>query len=430
MAAWETNLEKLLNISQKIISLQDPIRILNSIKWRPEIYEKFSNSKFKEMPNVGPEYYESISLGFETDQRTKDFQELRALIPSKIDFDPDLAELLTKTVDDYISVISLLKNRGKKEFWNDSKILYGSPKDKFHGDRSVTELGRQLYEILGRLNGAVLGPPPPRDRNAQETVDLLRPNLENYFGKGNIIVELSDEILADSAAGGDRLKIRTEGMFSQRLIDLLEVHEGWVHVGTTLNGLEQKVAKFLSKGPPRITATQEGLAVLMEIITFRSYPDRAKRINDRILAIDKSEDGANFLEVFEFFRVEGYPESECFHNSVRVFRGGMVEGGAPFTKDISYCVGFINNYNFIRTAIRAGKPEIIPFLFAGKVNLDDIPLLYRKHLEGLIDAPKYIPPQFRDLSGLSVWMSFSSFLNQIDLSKVQKHFDDLFKRHL
>ena len=31
-------------------------------------------------------------------------------------------------------------------------------------------------------------------------------------------------------------------------------------------------------------------------------------------------------------------------------------------------------------------------LFVGKVTLDDIPVLYQHYLEGLIAAPRYLPP--------------------------------------
>ena len=236
--------------------------------------------------------------------------------------------------------------------------------------------------------------------------------------------------MADAAAGGDVVKIKEGAKFSSRDIDILEVHEGWVHVGTTQNGNLQHVAKWLSKGPPRCSATQEGLAVIMEIFTFRTYPKRARHINDRIFGIDKAEDGANFLEVIEFYRTEGYEEEDCVANAKRVFRGGVIEGGAPFTKDISYCRGFIENYNFMRAAIRAGKPQLIPFLFVGKLHVDDVPLLYQKYKEGIIDAPRYLPPQFRDLNGVAVWMSFSSFLNLVDLKRIQEHYDKLFKSHL
>ena len=107
-----------------------------------------------------------------------------------------------------------------------------------------------------------------------------------------------------------------------------------------------------------------------------------------------------------------------------------MKGGAPFTKDISYCLGFIENYNFIRTAIRNGRPEIVPFLFAGKLHVDDVPLIYQKSMEGVVCAPTLLPPQFQDLNGLAVWMTFSNFLNAVDMSKVSTHYDSLFKKFL
>ncbi len=84
----------------------------------------------------------------------------------------------------------------------------------------------------------------------------------------------------------------------------------------------------------------------------------------------------------------------------------------------------------MRAAIRAGKPHLIPFLFSGKVYCDDVPLLYQKYKEGIIDPPRYLPPQFRDMSGVTVWLSFSSFLNQVDLKRVQEHYDKLFSTYL
>ena len=136
------------------------------------------------------------------------------------------------------------------------------------------------------------------------------------------------------------------------------------------------------------------------------------------------------MELIEFYRTEGYDEDDCLSNAKRVFRGGVLEGGAPFTKDIGYCRGFVENYNFMRAAIRAGKPYLIPYLFTGKIHVDDIPLLYQKHQEGIIDAPKYLPPQFTDMNGIAVWMSFSSFLNLVDLKKIQEHYNKLFATFL
>ena len=126
--------------------------------------------------------------------------------------------------------------------------------------------------------------------------------------------------------GGDYIKLNSHARFSELDLQVLEVHEGWVHVGTTLNGRQQPYATWLSAGSPRITACQEGLAVLIETLTFSSFPDRAKRISDRVMAIDMAERGADFIEVFQHFVGQGTSEHDAYKITQRVFRGGMVEG--------------------------------------------------------------------------------------------------------
>ena len=146
------------------------------------------------------------------------------------------------------------------------------------------------------------------------------------------------------------------------------------------------------------------------------------------MAIDMAERGADFIEVFQHFVGQGTSEHDAYKITQRVFRGGMVEGGACFTKDLSYVKGYVETVNFIRSAVLEGVPEILPMLFVGKVTLDDIPVLYQHYLEGLISAPRYLPPMFRDLTGLYVWFGFASGMSLVDIGRVQQHFRQLFHR--
>ncbi|MBL7715029.1 MAG: DUF1704 domain-containing protein [Bdellovibrionales bacterium] len=428
--AWTTYKEKVLHFSERIVDAQKPIRVLDAIKWDASIERELREGKFKVMPKIGPDYYEKISIGFDPDSKRNEFKSIIQDLRSTLGKEDSVGELLISICDQYLLTVDMLESRGTKNFWQKSRLLYGSPKDTFFGDKNrILDLGKIMYSILGGIEEHKIGTAIVDDVPAEEVVRELTQRFQSYFPGDGIEARLSDGIVADAAAGGDVVKIKQSAHFSRRDIDILEVHEGWVHIGTTQNGSHQKIAKWLSKGPPRVAATQEGLAVIMEIFTFRTYPARARAINDRILGIDKAEEGANLLELIEFYQTEGYSEDECIMNAKRVMRGGVVEGGAPFTKDLSYCRGFIENYNFMRAAIRAGRPEYIPFLFVGKIHVDDIPLLYQKFEEGLIDPPRYVPQPFRDLYGLMVWLSFSSFLNQIDLHQVQEHYDKLFSRY-
>lgn len=423
--------EKIKRLSVRIVEAQRPIRILDSVKLPPHVTSELRKSNFKELPKILPEHYEKYSpLGFDADLKRSELNDIISDIRRELGAEDDLGRLLVGMAEEYLTVIDLLQNRGRKEFWDHSRKLYGSPKDRIYNDtNTISDLGRMMYGILSNIT-VLTDVKPPDDLTAETVVQRLNDRFQVYFPDGSVSAKLSDGIIADASAGGDTVKIRSDSMFSQRDIDVLEVHEGWVHVGTSLNGTNQHVAKWLSKGSPRCASTQEGLAIIMEIFTFRSYPTRAKTVNDRIIAIEKAEEGANLLEIIEFYRTEGYSEEDSLQNAKRVFRGGTLEGGAPFTKDISYCKGFIENYNFMRSAIRAGKPELLPFLFVGKVAVDDVPLLYQKYKEGIVDAPKHLPPIFQDLAGLSVWMSFSNFLNVVNMKKVQEHYDRLFDSHL
>lgn len=428
---WVSYKEKLKNLSDRIVEAQRPIRVLDSVKWDPSVEVKFFSSKGKELPKITAETYAGIPLGFDPRQKDAELSEIARDLDAQLGGEDELGRLMSSVVAQYRELTAMLAARGTKAFYESSRKLYGSPKDRLFDDHvTVMDQARLIYGLLSQLEGKSMGMEYPKILSSEDVMSELKRRFASSFLKDRIDVRLSDGIVADAAAGADIIKIKSDAKFSLKDIDVFEVHEGWVHVSTTLNGKAQKVATFLSKGPLRVAATQEGLAILMEILTFSTYPLRARTINDRILGVDKAEDGADFLDVYEFYLIEGYGESEAFRNAMRVFRGGCVSGGAPFTKDISYCRGFIENYNFIRTAIRRGIPEIVPFLFTGKLHVDDVPLLYQKSLEGIIDSPLLLPPQFEDLNGLAVWMAFSNFMNTVNMQKVTAYYDALFKKHL
>ena len=127
-------------------------------------------------------------------------------------------------------------------------------------------------------------------------------------------------------------------------------HEAYIHVATTLNGRAQKDMKVLGSNYGSITKTQEGLAVFSELITGSIDVDRMRRISDRVVAIQMSIDGADFIEVYKFFLEKNGSRNQAYESARRVFRGGLLTGGAPFTKDIVYLDGLIRFYNFFRSA--------------------------------------------------------------------------------
>jgi uncharacterized protein (TIGR02421 family) len=424
---WRSYKEIVAQIATRIVDAQRPIRVLQGVRWDNAIEEQFRKTRYRELPKVDAAYYDAVELGFDPRTQSAIFEDIARDVDRELGEEDAIGSILSRTALEYRDVARMLAARGTPVFYAYSRKLYGSPKDKFpDGVATLRDLGHVLYEILTNIDETHLGTNNERTIPAAQAASELNGRLSSYFHDSAVRVEIDDTILSDAAAGSDYVKVRSGAMFSARDIDILEVHEGWVHLATSLNGQQQTVAKWLAKGPPRTTTVQEGLAALCEIFTFRTYPRRARRLNDRVLAVDKAEDGASFVDVFEWFRTEGYDEDECFHNTRRIFRGGVVEGGAPFTKDACYCKGIVLNYAFIRSAIQHNRVDLIPFLFVGKVAHEDVPVLARRVSDGVIKPPRYLPPMFRDLNGLAIWMAYSTFFTRLGGDAISDYYAKLF----
>jgi uncharacterized protein (TIGR02421 family) len=422
---WRSYKEILAALAQRVLDAQRPIRVLQSLRWPSEVEDAFLRSRQRELPKVG---YDA-DLGFDPAQKKRELEEILRDLDRELGHDDRLGRIVRATTEEYRDVVRMLEARGTPEFYTWSRRLYGSAKDKFpDGVTTVRDMGLVLYDLLTAIGGERLGPEQKRDISAQVAAMELNARFERFFGAAAIEVEVDDTLLADAAAGSDYVKIRSGASFTKSDVDILEAHEGWVHVATSLNGQAQPVARWLAKGPPRTTAAQEGLAALVEIFTLRATPRRAKKLNDRILAVDKAEDGADFLDVFEWYRTEGYDEDECFQAARRVFRGGLLGGGGPFTKDACYCKGIVLNYAFMRAAIQLDRAELIPFLFVGKVAHEDVPVLYAHVTDGIVKPPPFLPPIFDDMSGLAVWICYSSFFSRLGGTAITEHYAEILGR--
>jgi uncharacterized protein (TIGR02421 family) len=426
---WRSYKEIVAQLATRIVEAQRPVRVLQALRWDNTIEEQFMKNQGKESPKVDAAYYAAFDLGFDPKAKSVEFEAIARDIDKELGEEDAIGQIMSETALEYRDTVRMLSARGTPAFYAYSRKLYGSPKDKFPDGRStVRDLGHVMYDILTKLDDRLIGASFERTLSSADCAAVLNERFARYFADAAVHVQVDDAIIADAAAGSDYVKVRTGAKFSPRDIDILEVHEGWVHVATSLNGQQQPVAKWLAKGPPRTTAVQEGLAALLEIFTFRTYPRRARRLNDRVIAVDKAEDGASFLDVYEWFRTEGYDEEECFHNARRVFRGGVVDGGAPFTKDACYCKGLVLNYAFIWSAIQHNRADLIPYLFVGKVAHEDVPVLAQRVADGVIREPQYLPPMFRDLNGIAMWMAYSTFFARLGASEIASHYGRLFQK--
>jgi len=233
-----------------------------------------------------------------------------------------------------------------------------------------------------------------------------------------VAVELDAELIAKAAAGAYRIRLRDGAAFNDYDRGQLLHHEALVHSLTALNGREQPVLSSLAMSSPRITATQEGLAVLAELITGNIDIERMKRVSLRTEAIAMALEGADFIEVFHWFQAAGQDPGESFASAQRVFRGVPLQGGSAFAKDTVYLRGLVEVHTFFRQALREGRLRQCRRLFAGKMTLGDAMRLDPLFDAGVLVPPRWLPDWVARANGLAGQLAFSLFANRIRLDRL------------
>jgi len=415
------SVELLRATSAQILEAQRPIRVLRALAWGDDVEHAFFASKGQHLPR--PEY----RIPPEVAEVGERFRVLRAQLSG----DGAIEGFLRDTCDAFATAARMLAAVGTKDFYYHSVELYGRPAS-LTADRQTTnlDLAQHFAQVIDSLAGAAPIPSPEDEPSldAEQVVPILAERFARFFPDQGIRVELVDGIAAKAVAGVDAVRIKRGERFSRRDLAQLEHHEGHVHVATALNGRAQPLMPFTGYPSPRTTATQEGLAVLTEFMTQSTSLERLRRLSDRTLAIKMAEDGADFCELYRFFLGRGHDEGAAYDCARRVCRGGMVQGGAPFTKDVCYLDGLLRVTNFMRVALVKGHLDYVRLFFAGKVDVDDVPLFGRMLREGLVSEPRYLPDWARDLSYLTAFMSYSAFLGECDLSVERRRYEDLIAR--
>lgn len=419
-------LQQVRKLSDRMVELQAPIRVLDAVNWDKDVRQRFFANKAQKLPEVTPEMYQQRDLGFDPQALRHAFSDLELEISRSIGQLNPMARLMKRMCNEYRQVLRMLESRGTPDFHHYSVELYGHPHDVFHaGDPTLAELAIMLEEPLVQLIDHEVLPDEPKDISAEDAVTYLDNVLSQSMPGLNARVILSDGIVSDAAAGSDYIKLNKDVKFSRRELDLLEAHEGWIHVGTTQNGLAQPYLTCLAKGTPSSTVTQEGLAVLTEIITLRSTPKRLSKLVNRIRAVTLAADGADFIEVYRYLLDKGISEDDSYTIASRTFRGSLPDG-MPFTKDLAYIKGFVLTYNFFRVAVQKGRIDLLQLLLVGKIQLEDFRLISELHEQGIVAGPKFLPPHFQDMRGLVTWLSFGRFIGSLKFDQLEKDYSPLF----
>ncbi|MBA65507.1 MAG: hypothetical protein CMG55_06880 [Candidatus Marinimicrobia bacterium] len=405
---------RIKQISSSLYEISRRVKILRHLVWPDNVRFKFFRTKSEKLPKV--EY-----LKFDSGDILNKLTSIESVFG-----DTPYDHWLRSKANDIRSSVDLLNSCGTKEFFQNSEKIYGSPSGFLRdGKTSTIDLARQFESLIDsyfeRFSKSL--------RSKTITIADVKKEIESritpVFGSQSPEVLIKDNLSAKATASSKRIRLRKGATFTSKDVEQLVNHEAFTHVATTLNGRLQKDLKILGAKYGSITKTQEGLAVFSEFITGCIDVNRMYRISDRVIAIQMAIDGADFIEVYRFFLKRAGKKTQAFEDARRVFRGGVLSGGAPFTKDIVYLDGLVRVHNFFRSAILRGNKDAIEVLFSGKVDLDDIPILLRMREDGFLQKPKFLPNWVTDMNYLVSYFVFSNFVGKMDYDSVDDYYDSL-----
>ncbi|MDA9009459.1 flavohemoglobin expression-modulating QEGLA motif protein, partial [Alphaproteobacteria bacterium] len=385
--------------STLLFEAERPLRVLSKLAWGSSVKAEFFASGCSILPKVS--------------YRQEKYDLSRAHLDTAAPLlvgENSVCQMLRDTAQSIELTVEMLEAIGTKDFGTYSSALYGKPSD-------LTDLTKtSVHDLALFLDQQLEGLHPHKQEtelfDATTFAGLLAPKVKDFFGDVAPKIKIIDNLSAKALAGRRFIKINKSSKFSFKDVSQLFHHEAVIHVGTTLNGLRQFDLPSISVPHAGTTKTQEGLAVFAEFMSGAMDPRRMRRLSDRVIAIEMAMSGANFLDIYRFFLERTDDPDLSFENSRRVMRGGLMSGGAPFTKDIVYLEGLLHLHQFLKQLLSLGRADLIPLLFCGKIDIRHLPALAILAKEKLIEPPIYLPPWAKDTDFLISFLAYSSFLNQ------------------
>lgn len=300
----------------------------------------------------------------------------------KAEISKDMKLVFTQRLEDYHTLLSMMENFDNVFFYDHCTKLYGT-------SHQSTQNNSFLY-FLEKIPEFCVPNVGEKTLKGVEAMEYLRNRLHETFVDKDIDVRPSTSLLSDSSAGRKVLKLNPYKTYSTQALDIFLVHEGWVHLGTSLNGAAQIEHPWLSTWAPRTTFLQEGLAVLTELITGCMTHERWSKVMLRHLATTMAERGSNIQDVYAFLRHHDMEELDAFKLALRVFRGVPLEGGMAFTKELLYLHGMVQllyHLEFYQKDLRS--------LWVGKLSFEEH-IMLMNHPTDMHANLRYYPAGLED----------------------------------
>ncbi len=287
--------------------------------------------------------------------------------------DPGIRHLFEQKRDELEMQAEMLAARDTDEFLALSIELFGAVRPR---------LLKTAQHILNTL-------PPTRDTfrgclDAASVAASMRSAVQQYRTEGAPVtaVVVRPDIAGVMVSNGDVLISESASVAPERL-DGLVAHEIDTHVLTYLNGTRQPL-RLMAAGLAGYEETQEGLALISEVMVEGLTVRRLRQLAARVVAVHSRIRNATFHEVHEQLVEIGYTPSGAFGIAMRVFRSGGL------TKDAGYLRAF---QALIEHIAKGGE---LNSLWMGKFALSDLSLIDELRNRRVLAAPGQLPAFLSD----------------------------------
>ena len=299
-------------------------------------------------------------------------------VPTERVADATLAHLFRQTQDELDRMITMLGDIGTPRFLQGSLQVFGGVEPQ------LLRLAQHILERLPRGSGDASAEADPSAtlvtagelaRRASKEIRAYRKRHPAFTARA----EVREDVYSGMLAVKGNLLIGRETTVSARRVEALLAHEVGTHLVTYFNGLAQPL-RLLSTGLAGYEALQEGLAVLAEYFVGGLTRGRMRMLAARVLAAGQMIAGEPFSGTWRMLTDEhGFEARVAWTITMRVYRGGGL------TKDVVYLRGLEQLLGYV------GRGGDLTLLFAGKLALEQVPIVRELLLRGVLVRPPLEP---------------------------------------
>jgi len=241
--------------------------------------------------------------------------------------DPAMSYLFREKREELDMQITMLNERGTKNFMYDSIRLYKGVENKLCEEARY--ILREIPEETNDNDKDLLDS-KAFSSLARKEFDYFHKQDENFKCK----VHIRKDVNVMMVSHGE-LYIPADYKMNRVEAEALIQHEVGTHVLTYYNGSNQPLNQ-LSIGLADYDPLQEGLAVMSEFMVDGLTANRLRILAGRVIAGEALIEGGNFQEIFRLLKKDyGFSAERAFNITSRIMQGG------GFMKDIIYLKGLV-----------------------------------------------------------------------------------------